>query len=402
MWSRDFSFFFAARGIARLGDMMAPVALAAGLVQQGYGAGAVGAAMASMTACFAGFVLFGGVLADRFDARGLMIGSDLVRVVTQAVMAGLFFAGDVVLWQVCVLSAVNGICGGLFQPGIASVLPRIAHDVQGANGAVRTVEAVMSLFGPAAAGALVGFTQPGGVFVVHAATYALSAGCLTLLRLPPRQAHPEAAVKERASFRADLVEGWREFSSRTWMWGVIVIWMAASVLCWGPTIPLIATEVVREHGPGVYGLINSAMGVGAAIGAVAAMRSRPVRPLRAGSAALLCWWLMPASVALGLPVPLIAVGSALCGIAMAFWGVMWATAIQTQVPPGVVSRVHAYDVAGSLAMQPVGQALAGPASGQFGTREVLAANAVFALVTAVALLSVRAIRTLRRVERAVG
>jgi hypothetical protein len=53
-WTRDFSLFFVARAAARLGDMMLPVALAAGLVQFGYGAGAVGVAMASFSACFAG------------------------------------------------------------------------------------------------------------------------------------------------------------------------------------------------------------------------------------------------------------------------------------------------------------------------------------------------------------
>lgn len=85
--SRNFSLFCAARGVARLGDTMAPVALAAGLVLSGYGAGVVGAVLAGMTACFAGFVIFGGVIADRVNNRVLMIGADLVRVAVQAVMA---------------------------------------------------------------------------------------------------------------------------------------------------------------------------------------------------------------------------------------------------------------------------------------------------------------------------
>jgi hypothetical protein len=114
--------------------------------------------------------------------------------------------------------------------------------------------------------------------------------------------------------------------------------------------------------------------------------------------ALLLYWLQPASVALGLPVPLIAAGLAAAGAANAFWGVMWTTCILTQVPTAVRSRVHAYDVAGSVAMMPVGQALAGPASEIFGVREVLGFNAVMAIAVAVALLSVPAIRNLRKVE----
>lgn len=61
-WSRDFGLFFTARAVAKLGDTMLPVALAAGLLLHGYGAGAVGLAMASSVACFAGLVIFGGGL----------------------------------------------------------------------------------------------------------------------------------------------------------------------------------------------------------------------------------------------------------------------------------------------------------------------------------------------------
>jgi MFS family permease len=392
--SRDFSLFVAARGIARLGDMMAPVALAAGLVLSGYGAGAVGAVLASMTACFAGFVIFGGVIADRVNNRMLMIGADLVRVVVQGIMAGLFFTGHVVVWQVCLLSAVNGVCAALFQPGLPTLIPRIAADVQGANGVIRTVESLMTMAGPAVAGVLVGFTGPGWVFVAYAGTYLASAICLALLRLP---ATGRAVVGRASSFRSDLVQGWQEFRSRTWLWSVIVVWMVLMVASWGPTFPLVATEVVAEHGPRALGLVNSAMGAGMAAGALLAMRVRPVRPLRAGSVALLLYWLQPASVALGLPVPLIAAGLAAAGAANAFWGVMWTTTILTQVPTAVRSRVHAYDVAGSVAMLPVGQALAGPAAEIFGVREVLAFNAVMAVGVATALLSVPAVRHLRRI-----
>ncbi|MFE6904238.1 MFS transporter [Streptomyces sp. NPDC057717] len=395
LWSRNFSLFFAARGVARLGDMMAPVALTAGLVLSGYGAGAVGAVLASMTACFAGFVIFGGVIADRMDNRVLMIGADLVRVVVQAIMAGLFFTGHIAIWQICLLSAVNGICAALFQPGLPTLIPRIAADVQGANGVIRTIESLMTMAGPAVAGVLVGFTEPGGVFVAYASTYLASAICLALLRLPT--ADRSMAAKEN-SLRSDLVQGWQEFRSRTWLWSVIVIWMVLMISSWGPTIPLIATEVVSEHGPRTLGLVNSAMGAGMAAGALIAIRVRPLRPLRAGSVALMLYWLQPASVALGLPVPLIAAGLAAAGAANAFWGVMWTTSILTQVPTAVRSRVHAYDVAGSVAMMPVGQAFAGPASEIFGVRGVLGFNAVMAMGVAVALLSVPAIRNLREVD----
>ncbi|MHC3471312.1 MFS transporter [Streptomyces sp. 7R007] len=397
-WSRDFALFFVARAVARLGDTMLPVALAAGLLQHGYGAGAVGLAMAATSVAFAGFVVFGGVIADRFSTRKLMIGADLVRLGTQSLAAGLFFSGHVVLWEICAIGFANGVAGAVFQPGVASTVPRLASDVQGANGAIRIAESAAQLAGPAVAGVLVGFASPGGVFAAHAATYAVSALCLLLLRLPPPAAGHGSGGPGRSAFRADLVEGWREFRSRTWLWGVIAVWCVYMIAVWGPTVPLVATEVVQQHGARAYGLVNSALGAGTVVGGFLALRLRPRRMLRAGALSLFLFAGFPATVGAGLGVPAMAAGSALAGAGMSFWGVMWATSVQTQVPPDVLNRIHAYDVAGSLAMMPVGQALAGPAAGVLGADHVLLAAAVMSLVVPVSLLSVAAIRDLVRAD----
>jgi hypothetical protein len=397
VWSRDFALFFVARALARLGDTMLPVALAAGLLQYGYGVGAVGLAMAASAASFAGLVIFGGVIADRISTRKLMIGADLVRLATQSLAAALFFTDHVILWQICVIGAVNGVAGAVFQPGVASTVPRLATDVQGANGAIRIAESAAQLVGPALAGLLVAFASAGGVFVAHAATFALSALCLLLLRLPP------AAPGSRAhggSFKADLAEGWREFRSRTWLWGVIVIWCVYMISIWGPTVPLVATEVVQRHGPRAYGLVNSALGAGTVIGGLIALRLRPRRMLRAGSFALFAFACFPASVGAGLGVAAMSAGAVIAGAGMSLWSVMWATSVQTQVAPDVLNRIHAYDVAGSLAMMPVGQALAGPAATALGADHVLLIAGVMTLVVSTALLSVPAIRNLVRVDAA--
>ncbi|MET7982933.1 MULTISPECIES: MFS transporter [unclassified Streptomyces] len=395
VWSRDFALFFVARAVARLGETMLPVALAAGLLRYGYGVGAVGLAMAASAAPFAGLVIFGGVIADRFSTRRLMIGADLVRLVAQSITAALFFAGHVVLWQICVIGAVNGAAAAVFQPGVASTVPRLAADIQGANGAIRIAESAAQLAGPALAGLLVAFSSAGGVFVAHAGTYALSALCLLLLRLPPAAPGSRAHT---AGFKADLAEGWREFRSRTWLWAVIAIWCVYMISVWGPTVPLVATEVVQRHGPRAYGLINSALGAGTVIGGLVALRLRPRRMLRAGSLALLAFACFPAAVGAGFGVAAISAGAVIAGAGISFWGVMWATSVQTQVAPDVLNRIHAYDVAGSLAMMPVGQALAGPAASALGADNVLLVAGVMSLVVAVALLSVPAIRDLVRVE----
>nr|WP_308012241.1 MFS transporter [Streptomyces acidipaludis] len=397
LWSPNFRLYFTARTVAMLGDTMLPVALSAGLLTYGYSAGDIGLVMAAATACFAGFVIFGGVFADRFNARALMIGADSVRVCTQSLAAVLFLTHHVRLWEMVAIAVVNGTAAAMFQPGVASTLVRVATDVQGANGVTRTAESTAGLLGPAFAGLLIGLTSPGVVFLVHASTYATSALCLVLLRLAPQAPRVARAVN---SFRTDLAEGWREFRARTWMWSVIVVWMVFMVCTTGPYTPLSAGEIIPAHGAGAYGLVNSALGGGTAVGALVAIRLRAQRQLRAGSIALFLTALMPLSVGLGLPIAAVCGCVFAAGVGSAYWGVNWATSVQTHVPGDILNRIHAYEVAGSVAMVPVGQALAGPAAAAFGARHVLLAGSCVAVAVATTLLSLPAVRNLRRAPSA--
>ncbi|WP_245984236.1 MFS transporter [Streptomyces tateyamensis] len=392
IWSRSFRLYFTARSCGLLGDAMLPVAVSAGLIGSGHSVSTVGYALAWWLAPFAGLILIGGVLADRFTARRMMIGADLANLVTRVLLAVLFFHGVQHTWQLYGLLAVAGAAGAMFQPGAASTVPLVARDVQGANGVLRTAEAVTALGGPALAGALVGAGSTGWVMVLAAVTFGLSALCLLGLRLGPVPAPPPGD-----SLWRNLVAGWREFRSRRWMWGVILIWMVYSVLGSGPLIPLAAGVLVPAHGSAVYGLLSAVYGVGTVVGGLLAIRFKPHRPLAAGSLAMLAAPLYPLGVALHLAVPALAGCLLVAGAGYTFWGVMWATSVQTQVPGEVLNRIHAYEVAGSVCMVPLGSALAGPAAGAFGASAVLLFGAVVTVAVVGVLLATPSIRGLRRV-----
>ena len=71
------------------------------------------------------------------------------------------------------------------------------------------------ILGPALAGVLVAAVGAGWAIAVDAATFAISAVCLAMLRPPP------ASSRRAASFLADLREGWVAFRSRRWVWTVV-------------------------------------------------------------------------------------------------------------------------------------------------------------------------------------
>ncbi|MFD7904825.1 MFS transporter [Kitasatospora sp. NPDC059747] len=392
IWSRNFRYYFTARSAGLLSWAMLPVAVSAGLLSGGYGLNAAGYSMAFLVGPFAGLVLFGGVLADRFTARRMMIAADLTNLVAHVLLAFLFIHGIDHLWQLYTLLVVAGTANAMFQPGASSTVPLVSRDVQGANGVLRTSEALTGLGGPALAGAMVGLGATGWVMVISALAYGTSAVCLLTLRLGVVPAPPAGE-----SLWHNLAVGWREFRSRSWLWGVIVIWMVFAVLSWGPQLSVAAGVIVPEHGATAFGLINCALGAGTVAGGLLAIRYKPERPLAAGAVAMLAYPLYPLGIVLDWPVWLLAAAQFAVGVGIGVWGVMWATSVQTQVPGEVLNRVHAYEVAGSVGMYPIGSALAGPAVGAFGTDRVLQVGVVVALCTAAALLLTRPIRNLRRV-----
>ncbi|MFE2449596.1 MFS transporter [Stenotrophomonas sp. NPDC087984] len=395
LWTAAFRLFFTARTTSLLGDAMLPVAITAAVIRAGYGASGVGYALAALVAPFAALIIFGGVLSDRFGARRLMVVSDTARLCSQAVLALLFLLGTPRLWQILVLLALIGAGSAIFQPGVASITPRIAQDVQKANATLRISESVTAVIGPSLAGLLLAVSSPATVVGLDALTYGVSGVCLLLLRSVPMG---PAARDGESSFRADLVEGWREFRARTWLWSVIVVFMLWQLAGAGPTMTLGNSTLVTDYGASTFGLVMSSLGAGSVLGGVAAIRLRPRYPLRAGALSMILWALMPLGVALGLPAPLIAGCYGVSGVGMAFWIVMFHTSVQTHIPQDVLGRVHAYDAAGSLVMKPVGQALAGPLAVVAGTVPLLSVSASMALVACALLLAIPAVRGLERVE----
>lgn len=90
---RSFRLMLLGQAVSVLGDRMVAVALAFAVLEIGGSASAVGLVLAAGTAPLVASVLIGGVVADRLSRRTVMIAADLLRVVTQSLMAAVLIAG---------------------------------------------------------------------------------------------------------------------------------------------------------------------------------------------------------------------------------------------------------------------------------------------------------------------
>src|SRR3954463_8278969 len=90
---------FAGQALSRLGDRIAPIALAFGVIDSGGSAGDLGVVVAAGTIPFALFALAAGVYGDRIPRRRVMLASDALRAVVQAITGALLIAGSAQIWQ---------------------------------------------------------------------------------------------------------------------------------------------------------------------------------------------------------------------------------------------------------------------------------------------------------------
>ncbi|MFE0149922.1 MFS transporter [Nonomuraea sp. NPDC059007] len=380
---KSFTLYFGARTISLLGDAMMPVA-AALAIGQVYGIAGVGYVLAVWTASAVLVMLFGGVLADRFGARTVMIGADVLRVFSQGAVAIAFLDGAPPYALLLAMAFLSGIGAGMFEPSVNGMVPLVSRDPQRANATLKIAEAITHLAGPALAGILVLAAGPVFVYALDAGTFLVSAVLLLLVRVAVPKPEPSDVL-------SDLRRGWHEFKARSWMWSVILVWVFWGVLVIGPSVPL-SSQVIGAD----YGWVMAALGLGTVAGGLVAIRLRPGRPLAAGAVALSGYVAVPLTVALGPPLPVLMAGHVLGGIALAFWSVMWTTSVQTQVAPDVLNRVSAYQVAGSVAGMAVGQALAGPAALLVEPRTFLLGSAMVTVGVVAALLLIRPVRDLGR------
>jgi hypothetical protein len=102
------------------------------------------------------------------------------------------------------------------------------------------------------------------------------------------------------------------------------------------------------------------------------------------------------ALAVPLAVPWVAAAALAAGACLEVFGVNWATTMQQEIPPAMLSRVSAYDALGSIALAPVGTVVAGPAAHAFGAPAVLAAGGVLIVILTAAVLLVPEVRHLRR------
>lgn len=393
--NRNLRLLVSASFISGLGNSGATIAAAYAVIGAGGGATDVGVVAAARTLAMVVFLLVGGAVADRLPRQHVMVAANLLNAVSQGLFALLVLAGRPLLWQMAALTAVGGAAQAFFSPAAQGMVLSIVEPSHagkafsvyrlGTNGA--------NIAGAALGGALVAAFGAGWVLAVDAASFLVSAALRGRIasRAAARPAEPSGLLRE-------LREGWREFASRSWLWGIVVQFGVVNAMT-GAAEQVYGPLVARDHlgGAGPWGVAMAASGIGTVIGGVMMLRWKPRRILLVGTLGVFPLALPLAALALALPLWALAPSMFAAGVAIEVFAVGWMLALAQEIPEEMMSRVSAYDWLGSIAIMPLGLALAGPAAQAFGrTRSLWGSAALVVVLTAAVLL----LPEVRRLERA--
>ncbi|WP_031009095.1 MFS transporter [Streptomyces sp. NRRL F-5727] len=388
--TRPFRLLFTGRVLSLTGDAVIPAALALAVLEATGSTGALALVLACAMVPKLLLLPVGGVLADRFDARAIALAMDLVRCATQLLVGLQLLGGSPTLWLIATASAAGGAAGAFAMP-TASPLVRGTVAEAGllrANAAMGIAHSATRVGGPALAGALVLTVGPGWAFVLDAASFAVSAALLAVLRI-------DRVPVPRRSFLTDLRQGWREVRSRDWYWTSLVAhsaWngAAAVLMTLGPALAL-----DRLGGAGAWVLLLQVGAVGLLAGSLLADRLRPARPVLTANLALASYALPLLLLAAGAPAWAVIAAYGLAQAGLGFLTPVWDTVVQRAVPEQVLARVVSYDSLLSFAAMPVGYALAPLAADAWGPGVPLVVAAVLVGGCCLATALVPGVRRLR-------
>ncbi|KGM13388.1 MFS transporter [Cellulomonas bogoriensis] len=329
-------------------------------------------------------------LSDRITTRGLLLATTVCWAAAALTTGVLQLAGMVTVLWLCVVSFVIELSAALQYPSLGSYLPRIVRkeDLVRANSARAFTTGIAGILGPAV------FAFTGSLIPVAVAWFllaaVLTASALPLRRLP----RGEAFEAEDPGVWRDLRDGWTYFWSSTGLWLVVVTSGVWHFFGWS-ILSVAGPVVLRDAGTiAVWGWVQSARAAGSLLGALMASRLRAHRVPRWALLSLCPALVLGILLSLDASLAWMLAAAAATGIALSVGGVLWASAVQREVPAHRMGQVFGYDYLFSEAINPLGLLFVPVMVLLAGTERALLQHASLILLLAVVLAALLAPRRL--------
>jgi MFS family permease len=337
------------------------------------------------------FALGGGVVADAFDRRRLMLVTQTVLALVSATLAATALLGLTSAPLLYGLAAVAGTAVAFDNPARSALVPALVppEHLSGALSVGFTGWQIANIAGPALAGALLAWQGPAVVFAVDAVSFLAVIGALLTMRHrdPPRERIEVgfAAVREGLALlrRAPVIRA-------SMLLDFFATFFGGSLLL----MPIFAAELldVGEHG---LGLLYAAQPAGAAVaGFFLATRSLPRRQGPALLWAVVAYGAAIAVFGVSRSFPLSLLALAVSGAGDTVSTVIRQTLRQVETPDALRGRMTSLSMVFFMGGPQLGEVEAGVVARLFGARASVASGGLLCL--AVAAITAALSPTLRR------
>ena len=369
--------------------------------QRAAGPAETGVVMAVGSVPRAVLLLGGGVVADRFGPRRVVIGADAVRCVLilgAAAAVGIAAPG---LWLLVAVALAFGVVDALFLPAVGALPARIAPPEE--LGRIAGLRALALRLGGAAAAPVGGYALvlggPAAAFAAAGLLFAASVPLLLTLRVRPLPDAPgptggEAERAHPAGAGRELRQGLRYVRGHPLIGPLVLSGALSEFGLNGPlNVGLVLLAAERGWGAAGLGWLVGAFGLGAGAGALLlAVAGRLPRPGIVHIATLVAAGAALGSVALAPSAGFAVAACGLGGLAGGVCGGLAYALIQTSAAPAYLGRVTAATTLTGLGLAPLCYPLVGAAIGAWGSAPVFLACGAFSCLGAVVCLSAPAVR----------
>lgn len=255
-----------ASAASQLGDWLYNAALLAYVYEATGSAGWVGAATICRLLPYVLLGPLGGVVADRYDRRTVLLAGDVIRGSMMLALA-LAVSVDGPVGLVIAITALASAAGTAERPAAMALLPRLVGETRlgAANALLHTVQDLGVVVGPALGAVLLFVGPPEGAFLANAVTFGVSATLISRLRRRPSA--PTATGQEGAV--GELRHGLRTAWTTPFVAPLLVVVCMAELTYGAQTVQLVLYAERRlDLGAEGYGYLLAAAGVGGLLSAV--------------------------------------------------------------------------------------------------------------------------------------
>ena len=343
VWAAASFFAFAGDSIWLVGLAWAAVAVASPAV--------AGIVVAVGMVPQAVLLLVGGSVADRLDTRVVMVTANAVRVLTLLVGAALWQADVAPVPLLVVVACVFGAADAFYLPA-GSTMPRQmvhAEDLATLGGLFQVVRRAAVFAGSALGGWIAATQGLVTAMVVDAVGFVVISVVVAVALRPRFPLARNAAEPVVRAIRTGVSYVRSDATVRTF-----VVTLSGLNVFVGPALSLgVALRAdTSGWGAGVVGAANACVGVGAAFGALAAMRVRPRRPAVSGFASLVLQG--AAIVALGVDwLPAVVGGAVVIGLTAGWASVILSACFQRVIREDQLGRVSSMTMLSDYTLLPL-------------------------------------------------